>query len=288
MRKISSKLVVAMIGTLALNVLAAEMPRFGMVYNTKEASSLAYGCKKINDALIECEFSQTSIRKKANVEDLNAKLDEAKARFPKEKSELKESDKLSPIPEGAVEIPIEKPDMEMCKKENGLIDIVRGKKKAPTKEGQEHFESMSETEKKDLAKLLDAVENYCNNTNIESYLNLVRVTHERETRVCFASSHTFKQSFRLVQDDASGAYAWVVKDEPSGPCGIVQLSRFEPYKPKGSTITFWKYTAKKAVTNKQGSDWLVACKDMDENEYLYDWMSKERMVGCDYIEFSPI
>jgi hypothetical protein len=53
---------------------------------------------------------------------------------------------------------------------------------------------------------------------------------------------------------------------------------------------FWKYIAKKAVTNKQGLFMRglgrdVMCKDLDENEYIYDSGSKTHALGCDYIEF---
>ena len=75
-----------------------------------------------------------------------------------------------------------------------------------------------------------------------------------------------------------------------GACGIVQLSRFEPERLKSSSGEFWKYIAKKSVTNKQGLFMRgfggdVMCKDLDENEYIYDYKSKTHALGCDYIEF---
>jgi hypothetical protein len=68
----------------------------------------------------------------------------------------------------------------------------------------------------------------------------------------------------------------------------VNLSRLEVDKATGGTYRFWQYTARKAVTNPKGTAFGIACKDLDEREYLYDWKGEERSVGCDYIEFSPL
>lgn len=74
---------------------------------------------------------------------------------------------------------------------------------------------------------------------------------------------------------------------------LVQLSRFTPERSDVGNYTFWKYTAKKAVTNPQaiafpGVGKNVLCKELDEAEYLYDWRSKQQPLQCDYIEFSVL
>lgn len=32
----------------------------------------------------------------------------------------------------------------------------------------------------------------------------------------------------------------------------------------------------------------VACKDLDEEEYVFDWKSKDYTFACDYVRFSPL
>ena len=72
---------------------------------------------------------------------------------------------------------------------------------------------------------------------------------------------------------------------PEGPCGIVQLSRFEK-DPDDDSRFFWLYFSKKAVTNPRGKLLLgMQCSDLDETEYKYDWRSREIYAQCDYIKF---
>jgi len=120
--------------------------------------------------------------------------------------------------------------------------------------------------------------------------------HDKEVRTCQVSSNVFTQTFKYVQDYTSNSGAWVVQSQPEGPCGIVQLSRFEPVITKiGDTnYTNWNYIAKKAITNPKGQAFLeLKCSNLDQNEYVYDWQSSTQeddlyRLGCDYIEFSPI
>lgn len=49
---------------------ADERPTQGLIYNTKEMSSITYHCDLIRDGLLKCGFVQTAIRKKAKEEGL--------------------------------------------------------------------------------------------------------------------------------------------------------------------------------------------------------------------------
>jgi len=251
----------------AASAMADEAPSSGIVYNTKETHSIVYFCEKNRDNSLDCEFTQTRVRKKAKAQDLKPRLDEARKTFSTSKE-------LTP---------------EMCKEQKDFVEVLHGRKKAPNKEQQNFLKNISDLEKKDILKIMSAITTACDSKTEENYLNVVRIGHDKDTRTCIVNSNTYKQSFRLVLDDISGARSWVVKGEPSGACGIVQLSRFEPESLKDSKLVFWKYVAKKAVTNRQGLLMPgMACKDLDEDEYVYDWRSKEHALGCDYIEFSPL
>ena len=99
-------------------------------------------------------------------------------------------------------------------------------------------------------------------------------------------TQTYKQTFQFVNDAVSGEGTWVVISSPTGPCGVINLSRFE--RAPNTDIPFWNYVAKKTITNPKGKILgLNSCSVLDEDEYLYTWNSKEHFMGCEIIEFSP-
>jgi len=243
---------------------AEKVPSTGLLYNTKEAHSLTYRCKQNLDNFLDCEFSQTAVRKKAKPDDLNSKLHRAREEF-------RAGVKMS---------------ADECKMNKDINDIFEGRKTHPK---EEDLKEITEMQKKDLLRVTKSMMEFCKSKTEESFLNFARMIHEIDTRTCQVSSNTYKQSFRFVQDHLSNAGAWVAQSAPEGPCGIVQLSRFESERFKDSKLVLWKYLARKAITNPQGSFFPGAsCKGLDESEYIYDWRSKEHSLGCDYVEFSPL
>lgn len=246
------------------SIRAEEIPTTGLLYNTKETHSLVYGCQLSNDNFLNCEFIQTSVRKKARPEDLNSKLNEAREYFRK-------GEKIS---------------AEDCAMYKDLVDVLENRKKAPNEEG---FKEFTDQQKKDYIKTGKGMLEICKSRTEKNFLNVVRLDHEKNSRTCQVSAKKFKQTFRFIQDNISDIGAWVVQGTPEGPCGIVHLSRFEPDRMEDSKLVLWKYVARKAVTNPSGSFLPGAsCKGFDEREYIYDWKSKEHYLGCDYIEFSPL
>lgn len=243
---------------------AEDVPSTGLLYNTKESHSLVYRCQHNDDNSLACDFIQTAVRKKSTQEDLNSKLDRAREEF-----------------SGDVGI-----DAGQCKIANDVVDILEGRKNAPR---EDSFKRATDMEKKDVLRMFKGMIEFCKTRAEESFLNMIRIGHEKDVRTCQVTSNTFKQSFEFVQDNLTGAGVWVVRGTPEGPCGIVQLSRFEPERLKDSGFVFWKYVARKVATNPQGTFYPgVSCKGLDEAEYIYDWRSKEHSLGCDYVEFSPL
>lgn len=249
----------------ASTILAGDAPDVGLLYNTKETHSLVFRCQQSTENVLVCEFTQTAVRKKAKPKDLKATLEQAQAEF-------RDGVKFT---------------SEECKAYSQLLEIFEGRKK-PLK-GEDKFNKISNIEKKDLIDSTKAMTQFCKDKTEDNFLKLIRLNHDKNMRTCQVSSNTFKQTFRYIQDNVSGVSTWVTKGEPEGPCGVVQLSRFEPEQSKGVPFVFWKYIARKAVTNPQG---FIApgasCKGLDESEYLYDWRSKEHQLSCDYIEFSAL
>lgn len=237
-----------------------DPPRTGVLRNTKEVHSLTYKCNQIDASVIDCDFIQTAVRKESKPPELEAKLKVAREEF---RSGVKIS-------------------TDECTMFSSIVDVIEGRLKAPRQEG---FTDLTPVAKRDTLAIGKAGLEFCKKPTEEKYLNIIRLTHEKETRTCLVSSLPYKERYRLMSDSG----VWVAKSEPEGSCGIVQLSRFEPETTKDFNYTFWKYVSRKAITNPQGTYIFgVSCKDLDEAEYLYDWRSKDQFLSCDYIKFSPL
>ena len=107
--------------------------------------------------------------------------------------------------------------------------------------------------------------------NEDDFVNIFRVSHDKDVRTCKMAALSFHQSFRRIAGTGNEPTPWIAQGQPEGECAIVQLSRFVPEKPKGTQSTFWKYVARKAITNPDGNLLLGSkCVGFDEGEYLYD------------------
>jgi hypothetical protein len=268
-----------------------DYPTMGMVYNIKEDSVIKYDCRRMQNDLLECDFVQTAIRKKKTDEDLKNKIEEAKKQLPDAIKEASQgtcsgTDILLNAMEGKI-TPEKAADLyvKFNKKEGSSSSDEVSDKKFFIKTVKE----MVPSKKQDTVVFLRSMNEFCKTRSEESWLKIAKQEHEKEMRTCSVSSNPFKQTFKWVED-YSGKGTWVADAKPDGPCGIVQLSRFEAVTDAGSTM-FWKYIAKKAITNPKGeTSWPgLSCSDLDENEYVYDWKNdKYSKLGCEYIEFSPI
>ena len=114
MRTLYAGVIFLCVSSIALQAWADDYPTAGLVYNTKENSSLEYHCTK-RDELLECELTQISVRKKAKPEDLAKQLAHAKAQLPEAIKEVAstESCKSTHIM-GEVLEGIQTPEQEIC------------------------------------------------------------------------------------------------------------------------------------------------------------------------------
>jgi hypothetical protein len=242
-----------------------ERPTMGLLYNTSETHSLRYDCD-LDGAHLECSFVQMTVRRKANPEDLAEALQKARSEFTTFQRDLP----------------------NQCKGVDAMYDaIVLGRAPPGTdmKKFAEGTAGMAPGQKADMAKMIGSWRDVCRTPTEAKFIEFVRGNHERDTRTCKVSANAYTQRFRRV----NGTGPWVVVDKPSGVCGIVNVSRFEADRSVGSGLSFWRYHAKKVITNPSGKLPLFGpCDQLDEREYIYDWRSKEAFLGCDYINFSPI
>jgi hypothetical protein len=282
MKKLPVILGALVVSVLSSQVFAAnEYPTTGLIYNTKEDSSITYNCTKMQNGLLECDFVQTSVRKKSKPTDMNEKIEQAKKQF---LNDTKKPD----------------PDFDkQCKQMSSFLGLLEGKEtpehyaqNAEVSDKQKFIQGikeMSDSKKEDALINIRAFNVFCNTRSEESYLKLTQIDIDKDMRTCTVSSNPFKQTFRWVSDYSSGTGAWVSDSKAEGQCGVVQLNRFE-FEPSSKDFGFWKYYAKKAITNPKGNVLPgFSCSNMDENEYLYDWKSdRDNKLGCEYIEFSPL
>ena len=133
-----------------------------------------------------------------------------------------------------------------------------------------------------------ALATMCDHPTEENYLKIAKVEHDKDVRTCRVSSNPFTQEFVWVSDFGNGG-AWVVSSQPDGPCGVVQLSRFEKDKSDTSSL-FWRYVARKAATNPSGTVLPgLSCSAVDQGEYVYDWRNtRSDHLQCEFIDFSPL
>jgi len=234
-----------------------DYPFRGLLYNTKEMSSLVYECHMGRDERLSCKFMQTRVRKKLKPEEVPNKI----AEF----DNLPDSEKM-PTAKDCEEIPKMLEDFERRRKSGELAKSVHPK---------------------DLENALSQMHSYqkaCETGDMQFIRSAMLASLEQDTRTCLVSSHSFEQTFRRVSDDV-----WVVDDRPDGPCGVVELSRFEPDNQADTKLTFWNYVARKAVTNPKGQLVLdVKCSDLDEETYIYSWRASDapKWAQCEKIEFS--
>jgi hypothetical protein len=244
---------------------AADQPTSGFLYNTSERSSLTYQCSaSTRSAAIECEFMQTSVRRKADPKDLQKELQTARTQFG------------NGVKLGADECSGVEKFLNALRTgdTSGLPDPLFTSRK---------LNAMSAGEKKALDELMSATVAYCRAPTEANFLNIARIDFLKKTKTCIAASNAFKQTFRRVETSDN----WTSNEGPTGPCGVVNVSRFEAE--RGSTnLTFYRYITRKIITEPKGQAFIMQCSDLDQAEYTYDWRSKEHYLPCEFIEFSPL
>lgn len=244
---------------------AQDYPTVGLLHNTSEMHSMVYHCESPNNGQLSCEFTQTWVRPKATWADFAKTLDKERKAFASGK-------------------PFSSED---CTAVREVLQIMQGKKPAPKADA---LASLSAVTKKDGLDAMTAAVAYCDTRKEGSYLDMVRVNADKDRRTCLVSSISFRGAFVKAANGQNQA-TWVETAKPEGECGVVKASRFEPETRSvgNSKLTFWRFVARKVITNPSG-DFLpgAKCSQFDERPYTYDWRSKEHQLTCDYVEFSPL
>ncbi len=235
-----------------------ERPTTGIVYNITEASSITYECNPAGPDLV-CKFNQTSVRHIVDPKDQAQTLEKARSEYRSLKNKMSECGGIADIVT-ALENHFIPP---------GVTSIKQYRQFAASPEKKRRF-----------LENVQALVEYCRHPSEAAYVEIARRDFQSKVKTCSVSGNQFEQRFKYFPSTNT----WVVKqDEPEGICGIVNVSKFEPETSSG--LTFWKYVAKKVVTNKSGRIILGSCSQLDEREYTYDWRSEPRDMDCQIIKF---
>lgn len=262
----------------------ADYPTGGIVFNQIENSSLAYTCSLMQDGTLQCEFDQSRVHKKLKTEGVAKRLQDAEKEFEKVQSTPSDDAQCKDIPVF----------LQMLQGDISIDEGIDRLSKKP--DDQQAFATGVMTTREKAKKFPDeldmfkAMGSYCADRTKENYVNLAKQSINRDLKTCEVSANHFSQTFIKVADGTPSG-AWVVKSGPDGPCGLIQLSRFEIDQTSvgGSSYSFWNYIAKKTITNPKGTilPTLTCAAGVDQNEYPYTWREKsDSRLGCEYVEFS--
>lgn len=260
--------------------LAAEppYPMSGRVYNTIENGWLTYECTPPERGLLTCAFVQTSFRQQL-------KPDEAAKRLTEETKDLAASlaKDYKTTPAGIYDNPQWK---ELCGLAEKILAILDGEAPADTPpEALRNFNRSSTIKKKDMRTWATAMGQSCATRNLDGMKRAIAQSLDQEQRTCIVGTNPFTQTFK-AQYAGNTFQSWVVAEStPQGDCGVINVSRLAPAIIKaGEKPYFWRYYARKVVTNPNADMVLMKCSDLDEKEYLYDWQEQSVPLQCDYIK----
>lgn len=261
-------------------VLAAEppYPMSGRVYNTVENGWLTYECTPPERGLLTCSFVQTSFRQQL-------KPDEAAERLTEETKDLAASlaKNYKTTTAGIYDSPQWK---ELCALVEKIPAILDGKAPAHTPpEVLRNFNRSSAVQNKDTRTWAIAMGQSCAARNLDGMKRAIAQLLDQSERTCIVGTNPFTQTFK-AQYAGNTFQAWIVSEStPQGDCGVINVSRLTPEITKaGEEPYFWRYYARKVITNPNADIVLMKCSDLDENEYLYDWREQSIPLQCDYIK----
>jgi hypothetical protein len=97
-------------------------------------------------------------------------------------------------------------------------------------------------------------------------------------RTCFLYANSYEQIFQLTGD----AWVYTIEPAPTDNCGMTYVARFEKDL-TSNNVSFWRHRTSRTVTKKSGSDPDLACSEINETAYTYNWEPKMVFKGCDYV-----
>ena len=117
--------------------------------------------------------------------------------------------------------------------------------------------------------------------SVKVLLKEIAVAEKRfETMTYTVWTNIWEEIFKY-RDTVEDGY-WISSEDVSGECGVVNVSTLK--KDRYS----WKYDSQRLVTNRDKSDGLLTCADIEERKVSYSVSSKTHDVNCKEIKFAWI
>jgi hypothetical protein len=257
--------------TLMVGGALADGPTQGILHGGTDTDSITFGCVP-NGSYLECDFVQARVKRVATPDGLAKEIQNAKKQFA-QMSAKERSEFTAQCPQLAgIAAAIKNRSLPKNPESLKLEDVSRF---------NNWLTSMTDIEQTDAVKLSDAFAKSCKAPTEENYVAIARQSYDVKTRTCSISTNSYKQRFSQV--DQSKTWVVIQQEGPTGPCGVVNVSKF--VKDDWS----WNYYAQKVVTNKTGELLPgMACSSLNEEEIVYEWRSKTKQLSCDYIEFNVL
>jgi hypothetical protein len=238
---------------------ATDYPYRG-VTSGPEKDFMQYSCERPTADGMLCKFTQLTIRKLANPDDLEKRL----SRISEYEKEIRDDPQKH---------------AEGCKEVIEMVEALKSGR-APDKKAQatfdKHWSAASPEERQDLLHVSALLQKVCDTPTRENFGEMIRAEHKKDMRTCMVNANNFEQTF---QRGANGM--WVHNGAPEGECGVISVSSFERDDPK---FSLWNYKTRKIVTNKKGGSDLLSCTIFDETEFTYTWKTETFFKGCDYVK----
>jgi len=246
-------------------------PTNGLLYGVKEKRGLTYECGLQSNGTLDCEFTISSIRQKKTDDKIREELGQVKTQH---NDLLANKNKFDAF----------------CKDMRYMLTIVNGGPLQGSISDRTSFEKyLSNKRRVDRDRLIyQASDRFCGDPTLANFTRMMAHFQESEKTTCIITHDKYNQKFQRLKDSDT----WVASGPPKGVCGVVPLSRFEKKTVEGLKSKFWVYTSRKSVTNLNGNADLLfgsmKCSDLDEDEYLYDWIKQDIPLYCETIEFSVL
>src|SRR5262245_45494079 len=132
-------LLVGLIVSTSVSAQQAEAPTRGLLYNTTEDHSMVYECPSSDSNTIECNLTQTAVRRKLSSREAAAKLEKARSDF------TKKPEPLSP---------------EDCKMYSEMLEMLNGKR-APPESAKHKIAAASPRLKSEMMNMFAGLVAFC-------------------------------------------------------------------------------------------------------------------------------
>lgn len=246
----------------APSIAMADNPWRGTLIGQSNGDILRYSCNELDERTINCEFIQVLLTPKAREEEWPAILEEFRTLFDRDDVSLSEfcDNIIEPMSQYMAD------GMPADTSSYGTEQI-----------DMSVFAEQARHEIGFFVEWVGAGQRFCETREFEDLSVVFRLGHEQDMKTCEPFINDYSQRYTRSTENQ-----WVVSEPPSGPCGIINTSKFVREDGDG---TLWRHVASKVITNPEATTTLgLNCSELDESITTYDWNSSRIRLSCEFID----